>query len=332
MQHVKGQFKSYRVVSKVHLGSLEMDLEKNQVVEYDGTTMRIGSNEHNIGMLTAAIKVGWLVPEGQEGSNVSKPAGITIGKQDGSRAAISVAVSDEEKDMGTLDSVRADGAPPTHSARNAGTRNDDDGQVVGRMKVSAKAEPIKLDGSDRQVVQKLDNGGRSGVDPVKGATATGDVDEALTGESLEEILPNAASTEIPAAGVSGEGMGDQSEARARSITATDELPSGIGGEESGVVVANVKAPEPEEQGAPSASDPVEAPASDPVEDKAVRLAKLEMAKQLVPGFDWDFNVQYARRAKIAVEKYGSDLRMINVILSIETQAVRKNILHRLYGK
>jgi hypothetical protein len=323
MQHVKGQFKSYRVVSKVHLGSLEMDLQKDQVVEYDGTTMRIGTDEHNVNMLSAAIKVGWLVPEGQEGSYVSKPAGITIGKQDGSRATISVAVSDEEKDMGTLDSVRAVGAPPTHSARNAGTRNDEDGQVVGRLKSAAKSDPIKLDGTDRQVVQKLDNSGRAGVDPVRKATPTGDVEEAITGENLEDLLPNAASAEIPAPGVSGEGNGDQSDARARA--AVDSV--AVGGAETGTVVAAIG-----ETAEASETAPVEPAEPKTADSKEVRLAKLEMAKQLIPGFDWDLSIPWNRRAKLAVERHGTDVRTLNVILSVETASVRKDILNRLYGK
>lgn len=325
MQHVKGEFRAYRVVSKVHVGSLEMDLQKDQVVEYDGTTMRIGTDEHNVGMLSAAIKVGWLVPDGQEGRYISRPAGITIGRQDGSRTDVNVSVSDEEKDMGTLDSVRADGAPPTHTARDAGTRNEEDGQVVGRLKSAAKSEPIKLDGTDRQVVQKLDNSGRAGVEPVKKAIPTGDVEEAITGDTLEELLPNAASAEIPTPGVSGEGNGDQSDARARA--AVDSV--AIGGAETGTVVAAIGETTP-----PAETEPVETePAEPKTEDsKEVRLAKLEMAKQLIPGFDWDLSIPWNRRAKLAVERHGTDVRILNVILSVETSSVRREILNRLYGK
>lgn len=325
MQHVKDQFKSYRVISKVHLGSLEMDLQKNQVVEYDGTTMRIGNDEHNVHMLSAAIRVGWLVPVGQEGSYVSKPAGITIEKQDGSRTAITVAVSDEERNVGTLDSVRANGAPPTHSARNAGTRNDADGQVVGRLKSAANSPPIKLDGTDRQVVQKLDNSGRAGVEPVRKATPTGDVEEALTGENLEDLLPNAASAEIPAPGVSGEGSGDQSDARARAAVES----VAVGGAETGTVVAAIVGDEVRAFDGPAPVEPTEPSTAD---SKEVRQAKLDMAKQLIPGFEWDLSIPWNRRAKLAVERHSTDVRILNVILSVETESVRKNILNRLYGK
>jgi hypothetical protein len=330
----KGDFKTYTAVTKVHLGSLETDLLQGETVQFDGTTMKRGSDEHDISVLVAAIKVGWLVPEGETGSYDPSPAGIKVHSatnRNSEAKQIQVDIQDEERDMGTLSEVRAEGSPPTHVASSAGKisrgaptgvaqYNDDEGKVVGRMRSAAKSEPIKLDGTDRKVVSQLDNSGRKIVDlVVDKAVATGDVQEARTGENLEDLLPQAASAQAPSLSsrTDGEGRGDESDARARAVTAKGSTT--VGTADDGEVIASIGS-KPEAK--------VETPSTD-VED-AVRAAKIEVVRQFVPGFEWDLKVNWNRRAKLAVEKYGNNLPVINAILSIETAAVRKGILERLY--
>jgi hypothetical protein len=73
------------------------------------------------------------------------------------------------------------------------------------------------------------------------------------------------------------------------------------------------------------------PAGDVDDSQAIIDAKIAMIAQFVPGFQWDMSVQWAKRAKIAVDKYGQNMPVINAILSLETAAVRKDIMKRLYG-
>ena len=293
--------------------------------------MKRGSDEHDISVLVAAIKVGWLVPEGETGSYDPSPADIKVHSatnRDDKAKRISVDIQDEERDMGTIGAVRAEGAPPVHVASNAGQisenaptgaaqYNDDEGKVVGRMRTSAKSGPIKLDGTDRKVVAELDNKSRTVVEPVKKAVATGDVEEARSGDNLEDLLPNAAAVQAPVVATTGEGRGDESTDRARAVTAKGS--STVGGADDGEVVASV-----------NADDKVAKDSSSTEVEEAVRAAKIEVVRQFVPGFEWDLKVNWNRRAKMAVEKYGNNLPVINAILSIETPAVRKGILERLY--
>lgn len=327
----KGDFKSYTAVTKVHLGAIETDLLEGETIQFDGTTMKRGSDEHDISVLVAAIKVGWLVPEGEAGSYDPSPADIKVhsatNRSDKQGARLKVDIQDEERDMGTISDVRADGSPPVHVASNAGQisenaktgaaeYNDDEGMIVGKMRTSAKSEPIKLDGTDRKVVAELDNKARTVVEPVKKAIATGDVQEARSGENLEELLPNAAASQNPDSKATGEGRGDESNDRARAVTAKGSTT--VGGAEDGEVVSSV------------GGEPTETKAASADVDEAVRAAKIEVVRQFVPGFEWDLKVNWKRRAKLAVEKYGNNLPVINAILSIETPAVRKGILERLY--
>ena len=328
----KGEFKSYTAVTKVHLGAIETDLLEGETIQFDGTTMKRGSDEHDISVLVAAIKVGWLVPEGESGTYDPSPAGIKVHSatnRDAEAKRISVDIQDEERDMGSIMDVRADGSPPVHVASNAGQiseaaptgvaqYNDDEGKVVGRMRTSAKSGPIKLDGTDRKVVAELDNKSRTVVEPVKKkAVATGDVQEARSGDNLEDLLPGAAAAQTPDVPTTGEGRGDESSTRARAVTAKGSTT--VGGADDGEVVASVS---------DKAEAKTEAPSADV--EEAVRAAKIEVVRQFVPGFEWDLKVNWNRRAKLAVEKYGNNLPVINAILSIETPAVRKGILERLY--
>jgi hypothetical protein len=91
---------------------------------------------------------------------------------------------------------------------------------VGKLKSSAKSPPIEIGKDDRRVVQELDNNKR---------VATGDVQEAISGEELEDLLPEAASSKKPKAGVYKE----------KAYTSSGA--SSVGGAEEGVVVARVGA-------------------------------------------------------------------------------------------
>lgn len=287
--YTKGDFQSYRAITKIHLGALSDNLHEGEEVEYDGFVMKRGGDEHALHTLRAAIKVGWLVPVGSpETQYVPQPAGITVHKADGmSEGTVDLnTVFDEDVNVGTLAEVRPDNAPATHRADRASEkRSADDGVVVGRFKSSAKQAPVEVGRDDRKVVQELDN--KTKVEVEKVAVATGDVQEAIGGDSLVDLLPNAESSGVPEAGVAGEGRGDEADARAQEVS----------------VRVNGSA----------------------AEDDA-----LSRIRQFIPAFEWDVDkTQWAKRAKIAVEKYGDIPPVLDYILSVETDTVKRHIQKRL---
>ena len=260
----KGTFQSFRAITKVHLGQIESDIQEGEVVEFDGQTMRQGSEEHQIPVLKSAIKVGWLVPEGApETTYKPQPANITVhkatatGEERGEAMPITT-VLDEERDMGHLSQVRRAGSPPVHQSKNAGLVSngaptgamikgeaEGEGTVVGRFKSSAKAEPVRIDstGEDKRVVKSLDNKSKVDVEKVGAAAiATGDVSMAISAEDLADLLPNAANAERPAPGIAGEGRGEEADMRASAILGRGS--STVGGAEEGVVVASVENNDP----------------------------------------------------------------------------------------
>jgi hypothetical protein len=315
----KGDFKPYTAITKIHLGALETDIQEGETVLFDGTTMRRGNDDEEITTLRAAIKVGWLVPEDSEvGPYIPQPADIKIHEaapKDSKvrEVLVPLTIQDEERDVGTVAS-RVVGRVSQGAPTGAIEKDADDSQVVGRMKNAAKSTPIRIDGEDRTVVKTLDNDARPIIEPKR--VATGDVEEALAGEELVDLLPDAANADVPKKGISGEGRGDESELRAQAVTARGS--SRVGGAEDGEIVGSV-----------SKTTGVSATPSGDFSPEIIK-AKLEVVRQFVPGFEWDMNKQWAKRAKLAVSKYGDNLPIINAILSIETEAVRKDILKRLY--
>ena len=284
--YTKGEFQNYRAITKIHLGALSDNLHEGEEVQYDGFVMKRGGDEHALHTLRAAIKVGWLVPvEAPPTQYVPKPAGVKVHRADGMDDGVLDlnTVFDEDVSVGSLAEVRPDNAPATHRADRAGeTHNPSEGVVVGRFKTSAKQAPVEIGRDDRKVVQQLDN--KSSVDVEKVAVATGDVEEAIGGESLVDLLPNAESSGVPEPGVAGEGRGDEADARAQKVVSGDSSDT----------------------------------------DALARI------RQFIPAFEWDLNkTQWAKRAKIAVEKYGDIPPVLDYIMSVETDTVKRHIIKRL---
>jgi len=307
---VKGEFLPYRAITKIHLGAIEDNLLEGEVVLYDGHTMKRGDETHPMNSLRAAIKVGWLTPEeAPEQTYTPQPAGVKVHRADGlSREEVNLSmVHDEEVNVGSIHEVRPDNAPATHVAKRAGeerattkgakAENPDEGRVVSRLKTSAKQGPVEIGKDDRRVVKTLDN--KTAIEVEKVAVATGDVQEAIEGEDLADILPDAANVGIPDPGVAGEGRGDESTVRAGAVFGKGS--STIGGAEDGEVIAKIVT----------------------VDDR------LRLIREFIPGFAWDTDVQWAKRAKVAAARYGHIPAVINYILDIETAAVKKEIRRRM---
>ncbi len=280
-QYVKGEFQTFRSITKIHLGALSDNLLEGEEIDFDGFTMRRGGQDHALHSLRGAVKAGWLVPhQAPEARYIPQPAGVVVHKSDGVSDAeidLSVSVDADDVNVGSLSSIRPDNAPATHKASNAGVRhnqNDSEGVVVARFKSSAKQGAVQIGRDDRQVVKSLDNKSSVDVERVTAAkaVATGDVQKAIGGDTLEDLLPEAASAGTPAPGVVKDG------------------------------------------------ERVKVASSSP---------DLALIQQFIPGFDWDLKVQWAKRAKIAVDQYGKIPAVINYILSVETPAVKSQIEKRL---
>jgi len=208
MEFTTGRFESYRAVTKVHLGAIETDLHPGDVVQFDGQTLKLGDKDHSVPTLRAAIKVGWLVPAAQSsGGYKPAPANIDVHKaaptgEKREKLSSRVLVHDEEKDLGTLKQVRPPNAPPPHQAKNASQlSSENEGVVIAKIKSPTHFASVEVGKDDQTIVNQLDNKATLSIEKVASrARPTGDVDEALAGDDLEDILPNAASSSTPTPG------------------------------------------------------------------------------------------------------------------------------------
>lgn len=367
IQFQRGQFQSYRTVVKIHLGAIPDDLCEDEVVQYDGQTLKRGGGEFNIPSLRGAIKKGWLLPVGATGGAYRpEPAGVQVhsptatGNNRGEARTMEQA-ADDERDLGNRKDVRE------------GRINRPDGTVVGRILPSkeaaavghsdggARPKPIEVGRDDREIVQRASS--VDGVAPVRIVKATGDVDEPMAGDELEDVLPGVASSGKPQSGRFKGGPTEEDAERlqmeaaalaeqrrqerlaslpekAKVSAARPEVtnydarvsnggefktPSAtfapgstpVGGEEDGTVVATV-------------SDPTGETVRDEVPPEAIIKAKIEMIQQFVPGFKWDMSEHWQTRVKKAVA-YKNNMPVLNAILSLETEAVRKFVMKAIYG-
>ena len=187
IKFVKGEYQHFRVTTQVHLGRLERYLEKDDVIEFDGHNLKFEGAEHSLPQLRGAILAGWLVPSSDTTTTYkAKLADIKI------RPAQAANIEDRGKAMPVERAYddnrivgRAVAKPTTDDAGNEG----DDGQAVAKIATPARQRTKITDASAAQTaINKLDNS----PPPTVKKIATGDVDEALVGETLEEVLPNAA--------------------------------------------------------------------------------------------------------------------------------------------
>lgn len=232
------QFQSYRVVHKIHLGGIEMVLEVGSIVQFNGSTLKTEDGEEiklsQPSAIAGAIKVGWLVPvASKETTFIPKSAGVQVhsAKSTGEkREQVNLmTVHDEEKTVGNRQDIRRNTSAPQAPAQNS---SEGEGVVVSRIKTSAKFAPIEIGTGDRAALAQIENQTLP-VERVRVAKHTGDVSEALAGDELEDILPDAISSRrsLPII-VRDEGVHTGSGA------------SRVGGQEDGVVIGRVGAPRP----------------------------------------------------------------------------------------
>lgn len=339
-------FRAYRAVYKIHVGGLERDILKDDVIHFDGMSMKVGDKSVEAPTLIAAVRVGWLVPVGQEGEYTPAPAGVqmhTAAPTGPDRKPISrVVVHDEERDVGHLSAVRGEGAPDTHTAKNAAVTHKtvreeagsvEDGVVVRRFKSPAKSGSVEVGKDDQRVMRDLDPLTGRKLESLVVKTATGDVKEPRVGNTLGELLPDAASSSVPEPGTTDP---DTRARNHRDVDTSAKTAAGstpVGGVEEGTVIGKV--------GAKAVATPTvaEAPAEkqeeavvDEVPPDAIVQAKIEMIQQFVPGFSWDMKENWMVRAKTALDNYKGNMPVLNAILSIETPPVRKRIMKALYGE
>lgn len=366
-------FRTYRAITNIHLPPpVGGQLTSQEIITFDGTTIkREDGTELKLpypSALNGAIKAGWLVPiESTTTEYVPQSAGVEVRAAQSTgdkREVINVmTVQNEERNLGDRVALRAgaDHNSAQKVSRGAPTgvvvADDSGGVVVGRMKTSAKGGTIEIGKGDQAIKNKIDNGAPAGVEKV--ARATGDVQEALVGDSLQDLLPDAASSKTPEPGVF-ENDGVQ----------VSSAGSSVGSQEDGVVVGKVGEPRAVSKDLDRSASALEKalrswaetgktwdgkpPALleiavmvksvlrslDLARNEVVSLTAQVEALQATPKadavaeapteFEWDLATHWKTRQKSALNEYGDDAEALNAILAAENSAaVKKAVTARL---
>lgn len=132
-EFVQGTFKRYRLTSKLHLGSVQVDLPADAIVDFDGTTLNWGGTTYNVPAVKGAVVNGWLVPARDNVSQyIPKPAGVRVrpAQTDGNTSKETLAIetiSDEQEVVGNYKD-RMDGR--REDARLAAAESDSNYKVT----------------------------------------------------------------------------------------------------------------------------------------------------------------------------------------------------------
>ena len=177
---VKGEYQLFRVTTQVHLGRLERYLEKDDQIEFDGHILKFEGAEHSLPQLRGAVMAGWLVPASDTTTTYkAKSAGIKI------RPAQAANIEDRGKAMPVeraFDDNRIVGRAVSSPASETDANEGDDGTAVAKIATPARQRTKITDSSAAQsAINALDNS----PPPTVKKIATGDVEEAIVGDTLE---------------------------------------------------------------------------------------------------------------------------------------------------
>jgi len=313
MEFERGVFLPFRATDNIHLGAVETNVAKGQVILFDGSVTRIAGQDHSVPSMIAAIKEGWFVPEASaETTRKVKAAGVRVHPADSAdrksdKVMAMATVEDDERAVGSIAEAKLGYREGNVIAVDG---DAEDGASVAKIKTAAKQSPKVTDSqAASRAIRELDNK----PPPKAEAIATGDVEETLVGEDLEELLPHAASTQKPAPGTAGEG--DQPH---RTATEKAEYARKARLAQFGVV--------PEEEPVAVVASTTAAPQE---LEKSELDQKLAIIRMSLPEFKWNLNLQWKARVKAAVDNYRDNPLYLNSILAVETDAVKKHILKAL---
>jgi len=317
------QFTEYIAATKFNIGEdkeTNIVVSKGEIVEYDGTTAKIGGKEYKFPRLKSAIKARWLVTPEELGlgSSEFKPtsAGIKMRAptpQGEDQIASTATMADEEREVSSLQDFR-DG-----NHRNRGSNqvvSSQEGEEVQGVRFATKAgsasqmEATRVDTLSQTDIRRMEESGDQGkaahfadMERIKMEREIAALKKQLAGNKPKKQVREGITFE-------NEGLSQSASDTTQASTASD-FPEGTwDGEEAEVVGTAVKVSSSSEE----ASDSLD------VSDKESRLA---FARQVVPNFDWDFSTHWKTKLKSLEES--TNPVYVSMVYAVETEAMKKHI-------
>lgn len=348
-----GQFQKFRVTTRVHLGAIAKDLYEDDIIEYDGHTMKYGPESYAIPILRAGIQAGWLVPAVDKTSTYKpKSAGIKLRPIDSSKAPAetnteSDSVSEDEAVVGTLDrsnESRRVKDMPTRTARAAGKKSDESG---AKVKVASEDIYEPEFSEPERTVEEADEINHKRIREIKAALEkkaakkfAGDISADVTVGSSG--APSASESE----GVVVKTYAFSDKSSGVAVGATDS----VAGRAKAIDITRVTASSIEAKQKPigkRASTQIPAEGNTDIRqihktgatgDAAITTVSSELAELLpeaavvgaakksrTKSFQWDMDRHWKTRVKDALDNYASNPMLLRQIVDMEVPSVKERI-------
>lgn len=309
-EFIKGQFVKLEAKTTIHLGRLEMNLNPGDIIEYDGSTLKIGTQETSMPELKAGIKRGWL-KSADSISTQPKPEPVKVAPK--VKEMPVERVYDEETPVGTVSEQPAE--PETKELS---------------LEEKFPLQVSEMDEDTQEVATISDNSGA-------------DINLTSSGESAGQEAV-AVSAKIKTATQKKTVLSDsssiESEIRSLENLEVDSFPVVVSEQDDAVEINADLTQDSEEdveleleEEAPASEGELEqvlkAVESDAPEQGAIEVGEESKVKILPSGVEWDMGVFWSTRAKNAVELYGDNPTIIDEIKAIESAGVIKAIDKKL---
>lgn len=331
MEFQQGTFQKFKATTKVHLGSIQQDIMEGGVVEYDGSSLKIGGQAYNVPSVAGAIKLGWLVPVADNISRyIPQPAGVQVhaaksASQGRGQAMTIEPAMDDEQEVGTLahSNAKRDAALAGQNPA-AGQQRP---QVARPQAKQAAVEPTKKkyvvehedppeeiefdtsadDDGDFDVGMEADDSQNAGARPV-----------ARLGSATQKTIL----TDVGAASkaMNAAESGGLKVKKLAKISRTNE--DAKGGTNINQKHASGATGDVNEM---MSGDDLAAILPDAVSSGTPRAGVVRQGDDGDTRLAWDKSLQWRQRVKKAVEEYGHDNNAIKQILEVEDPAVVKFI-------
>jgi hypothetical protein len=313
MEFVRGTFQKLEAQTTVHLGRLEKNLSKGDIVEFDGFTLKFAGRDTTMPELKAGIKRGWLkLFEGEAESTVEK----VVQPPSPAKKKMKVeTVYDEERTVATIKSAKS----------------KNDASVAEQPKARF---PLVVESADDDMITVSKVKSKSGAEVSSASSASDGIAEAQDAESIGKIKIKTASKQKTVISdgsqassevarldnMSREAVASKVKSEAPDVEdlGLDEILDGVGGEETTSSM---------EEQAKEATQILAAVNGDvqPTQG-AVTVGKDKSKVKVLPvGIDWDMSPHWRRRASIALELYRDHPEILDAIKDVESKGVIKAI-------
>ena len=332
MEFVRGTFQTFESQTTVHLGRLERNLSKGDLVEFDGYTLKFAGKETVMPELKAGIKRGWLKHTTSSAS--SEPVEVVVEAPAPPKKEMKIeTVYDEERAVAEINPTK---------------------------KQEKKKFPVVVESQDDDMitVSKVQNKSGATVTSASSAETSGGIAESQGAESVGQIKIKTASKQKT---VISDGSQASSEISRLENLSRDAVKSETQEEEASVAeiateindqIEEVDGDELDLTDLLDGEEEEAEPAPSPIDEQAVEAAQILAAvdgevqptqgavtvgkdtskvKSLPVGIDWDMSPHWTKRASLAVELYRDHPEILEAIMAVESKGVIKAINKALEG-